>query len=174
MVTSSGLFKVNKRKKHCDNMELKTKINAEQGKQELVITREFDLPLELLFKAHIDSDIVAQVMGTKVLKLETKKHGSYQFETSDAKGNVVFKANGVIHEFIPDTKITRTFEMENTPFGVQLEIYEFEKLANNCSKLTMHVIYESVAQRDQILKLPFAQGLNMAHNRLQEIVSKLK
>lgn len=113
-------------------------------------------------------------MGTKVLKLESKKHGSYQYETTDAKGNVVFKANGVIHEFVPNRKITRTFEMDNTPFGVQLEVYEFEKLTDNTSKLNMHVIYESAAQRDQVLKLPFAQGLNMAHNRLQEIISQLK
>lgn len=155
-------------------MELKTKINAEDGKQELVITREFDLPLELLFRAYAESDIVEQVMGTKVLKLESKKHGSYQFETSDAKGNVVFRANGVIHEFSPNRKITKTFEMENTSFGVQLELYEFEKLTDDTSKLTMRVIYESVVQRNQVLKLPFAQGLNMAHNRLQEIVNKLK
>ena len=155
-------------------MEKKTKINAEDGKQELLITREFDLPLELLFKAYEESDIIEQVMGTKVLKLESKKHGSYQLETTDAKGNVLFKANGAIHEFSPNRKITRTFEMENTPFGVQLEIYEFEKLTDDTSKLTMHVIYESVAQRDQVLKLPFAQGINMAHNRMQEILSKLK
>jgi len=155
-------------------MEQKTKINAEDGKQELVITREFDLPLELLFKAYEEPEIVAQWMGTKVLKLESKKHGSYQLETSDAKGNVVFRANGVIHEFSPNKKITRTFEMENTPFGVQLEIYEFEKLTDSSSKLNMHVIYESVAQRDQVLKLPFAQGINWAHNRLQEILNALK
>jgi uncharacterized protein YndB with AHSA1/START domain len=59
-----------------------------------VIIREFDLPLELLFKAYVAPDIVEQWMGTKVLKLESKKHGSYQFETTDAKGNVVFQANG--------------------------------------------------------------------------------
>jgi uncharacterized protein YndB with AHSA1/START domain len=155
-------------------MELKTKINAEDGKQDLVITREFDLPLELLFKAYEDSDIIEQVMGTKVLKLESKKHGSYQYETTDAKGNVIFKASGVIHEFSPNRKISRTFEMENAPFGVQLEIYEFEKLTDNTSKLHMHVIYETAALRDQVLKLPFAQGLNMAHNRIQEILNKLK
>jgi uncharacterized protein YndB with AHSA1/START domain len=155
-------------------MELKTKITAEEGRQDLVITREFELPLELLFKAYADSDIVAQVMGTKVLKLESKQHGSYQFETSDGKGNVVFRANGVIHEFSPNRKITKTFEMENTPFGVQLEFYSFDKITEDSSKLTMHVIYESVAQRDQVLKLPFAQGLNMAHNRIQEIANKSK
>jgi len=154
-------------------MEQETKINAEDGKQELVITREFDLPLELLFKAYVEPDIVEQWMGTKVLKLESKKHGSYQFETTDAQGNK-YGFNGVIHEFVPNRKITRTFEMENTPFGVQLEFYEFERLTDDTSKLTMHVIYESVAHRDQMLQLPFAQGINMAHNRIQDIVSKLK
>lgn len=155
-------------------MEQKTKINAEDGKQELVITREFDLPLELLFKAYTEPEIVEQWMGTKMLKLESKKHGSYQMETSDPKGNVAFRANGVIHEFIPNRKITRTFEMENTPYGVQLEVYEFEQLTDDTSKLNMHVIYESVTQRDEVLKLPFAQGINWAHNRLQEILNKLK
>ena len=153
-------------------MEQKTKINAEDGKQDLVITREFDLPLELLFKAYIEPGIVEQWMGTKVLKLENKKHGSWQFETSDAKGNVVFRANGVIHEFSPNQKIIRTFEMENTPFPVQLEFLEFEKLTDNSSKLNMHIVYKSAAHRDQMLQLPFAQGINMAHNRLQDIVRK--
>ena len=155
-------------------MELKTKINAEDGKQDLVITREFDLPLELLFKAYAEPEIIEQWMGTKVLKLETKKYGGWKFETTDAKGNVVFQASGVIHEFSPNRKITRTFEMANTPYGVQLEITEFEKLTDDTSKVSMHVIYESAEQRDQVLKLPFAQGINWAHNRIQEILSKLK
>src|SRR4029077_14771748 len=120
-------------------MEQKTKINAEAGKQELVITREFDLPLELLFKAFVEPDIVEQWMGTKVLKLESKKHGSYQFETTDAKGNK-YGFNGVIHEFIPIAKITKTFEMENTPFGVQLEFHTFEHLTEGTCRLTIHKI----------------------------------
>ena len=152
-------------------MERKTKINAEEGKQDLVITREFDLPLELLFKAFVEPDIIEQWMGTKVLKLESKKHGSYQFETTDRKGNK-YGFHGTIHEFIPNRKITRTFEMENTAFCVQLEITEFEQLSDDSSKLTTHTVYESVAQRDQVLKLPFAQGINMAHNRIQEILNK--
>ncbi len=155
-------------------MELKTKIDAREGKQELLITREFDLPLELLFKAYAEPEIVEQWMGTKVLKLENKKHGGYQFKTTDAKGNVVFMANGTIHEFSPNHKITRTFEMENSPFDVQLEFLEFEELTPYTSKLTMHIIYKSVALRDQMLQLPFAQGINMAHNRLENIVSQLK
>lgn len=155
-------------------MERKTKISAEDGKQDLLITREFDLPLELLFKAYAEPDIVEQWMGTKVLKLENKQHGGWQFETKDPQGNVVFRANGVVHEFVPDQRIVRTFEMENSPFAAQLEFLEFEQLTKDTSKLTMHIVYRSAALRDQMLKLPFAQGMNMAHNRLQDVVNKLK
>jgi uncharacterized protein YndB with AHSA1/START domain len=154
-------------------MGLKTKIHAEDGKQEILITREFDLPLELLFKAHADPDIIEQWMGTKVLKLENKKHGSWQFETTDPKGNK-HGFNGTIHEFIPNQKIIRTFEMGDGYFGVQLEFIEFEKLTDDTSKLSIHTIFRSVEVRDQVLKLPFAQGINMAHNELQKVVSKLK
>lgn len=154
-------------------MEPKTIVSAENGKQEILITRVFDLPVELLFKAYETPEIVEQWMGTKVLKLENKNHGSYQFVTTDPKGNR-YGFNGVIHEFDPNKRIIRTFEMEGTPYGVQLEILVFEKLSEDTSKLSMHVVYESIANRDQILQLPFAKGINMAHNRLQEIVQKLK
>jgi len=159
-------------------MELKTKIHAEGGKQDLFIIREFDLPVELLFRAHVEPDILEQWMTNayataKVLKFEGKKHGSYQLESTDAQGKVVFRSNGVIHELSPNKKIIRTFELETASFGVQLEVYDFEPLSDNTSKLTMHVIYESVAKRDQLLKLPFAQGINWAHNRLEEVLTTL-
>ena len=154
-------------------MELKTKVKAEEGKQDILVTREFDLPVELLFKAHAEADIVEQWMGTRVLKLENKKHGSFEFETTDHQGNKL-RFNGVIHEFDPNLKITRTFEFENMPFGVQLQFLEFEKLTEDTSKLTMQIVYRSVAHRDQQLQIPFKQGINMAHNELEKIVSKYK
>ncbi|MBT1711579.1 SRPBCC domain-containing protein [Fulvivirgaceae bacterium PWU5] len=155
-------------------MERKTQVRAGNGQQDIIITREFDLPVALLFKAYEDPEIVAQWMGTKVIKLENKKHGGYQFETSDPQGNVVFRANGVIHSFVPDKNITRTFEMENASFGAQLEFLDFEALTDDTSKLTIQSIFRSNTARDEQLKLPFAFGLNMAHDRLQEIVSILK
>ena len=154
-------------------MERKTKVTVEEGKQELVITREFELPLELLFKAYVEPEIVAQWMGTKVLKLENKKYGGWHFETTDPKGNK-YGFNGTIHEFVPDEKITRTFEMESIPYGAQLEFLEFTKLTDDTSKLDMHIVFRSVEHRDHMVKMGMAPGMNMAHNRLQEIVNKLK
>lgn len=168
-----AIMKAYKTKKQ-NTMEQKTKVSAEEGKQELRVTRDFDLPLGLLFKACIEPDIIEQWMTTKVLKLENKKHGSYQLEKTDEKGNVLFRANGVIHEFIPERKIVRTFEMENTPVGVQLEFYEFESLTDDTCWMNMHVIYESVAQRDQVLQYGMVKGMEMAHDRIQAIASKLK
>ena len=57
--------------------------------------------------------------------------------------------------------------MENTPFPVQLEFLEFEKLTETTSKLTMHIVFKSIASRNQLLQMPFAMGINLAHNRLQ-------
>jgi len=159
-------------------MELKTKIHADEGKSDLTITREFDLPVELVFRAHVEPDLFEQWMsheyGTvRVVKFEPKKHGGWEFETAGADGTVMFSANGTIHEFVPDKKITRTFEMDGSPFDVQLEFLDFDGLSAETSRLTIHSIYRSVELRDQMLKLPFATGLSMAHDRLQTVVAKL-
>lgn len=155
-------------------MEQKTKLIAEDGKQEILITRTFDLPVNLLFKAYTEPELVEQWMGNKVLKMENQAHGSYLFETTDGQGNVLFRANGSIHKVIENENITRTFEMENTGFPVQLEFLDFEPLTDDTSKLTMKIVFKSVADRNNMLKLPFAQGINMAHNQLEKVISKLK
>lgn len=155
-------------------MEKKTKVHAEDGRQDLTITREFDLPVELLFRAYSEPEIIEQWMDNKVIKHESRKHGSFRFEKSDAQGNILFSANGVIHDFVPNSKITRTFEMENVPFDVQIEYIDFKKLTDETSALTIHTVFRSAELRDMQLKMPFAFGINIAHNRLEEIVNKLK
>ncbi len=154
--------------------ENKTQIIAEKDKQEITIIRKFDAPKELVYQAFSEAEIFAEWMATKVLQFDFKKFGSYQFETSDAAGNAVFKAGGAFHDFILNKKIVRTFEMENSPFATQLEFLEFENVENGKCKLTMHSIFKSVELRDKLLQLPFAFGLNMAHDRLQNIINKPK
>lgn len=160
-------------------MELKTKIHAEDGKHDLTITREFDLPVDLVFRAHVEPELFEEWMSheygkVRVLKFDFQKHGAWEFVNVGADGSVVFSANGTIHEFVPDKKITRTFEMSSSPFDVQLEFLEFESLTEETSRLTIHSIYRSVELRDAMLKLPFAAGLSMAHDRLQHVVGTLR
>lgn len=150
-------------------MEQKTKIDAPEGSQQLFITREFDLPLHLLFKAYEEPAIVEQWMGTKVIKQENRPHGSWRYETKDPRGNL-HCFNGTFHEFQSNHKITRTFEMENAGIGVQLEFLEFQEISATRSKLVMQIIYRSVEARQLQLSMPFAFGINMAHDRLEQVL----
>lgn len=153
-------------------MELKTKIYAEDGKQELRIERNFDLPASLVYKAHTVPELIEEWMGNKVLQFEAKNHGSWIYETKNPEGIVLFRANGVFLNMIENESFVRTFEMENTGFPIQLEFFEFQNISENQSKLKMHILYKSVEQRDQILKMPFAMGINMAHNQLEQVLSE--
>ena len=151
-------------------MKNKTQIYSQEGKQELRIERLFDLPVNLLFKAYSEKDLFEQWMGTEAILFDCKEHGFYRIRTTQ-NGEVVFSANGTIHEFIPNKRITRTFEMENSNLPVQLEFLDFEEISDESSKLTMHIIFKSVEDKNQLMQLPFEFGLNMAHNRLQEIIT---
>ncbi|SRR5690606_24998414 len=160
-------------------MERKTKVHAEDGKQEIFITREFELPVDLLFRAYSDPELFQEWMSheygqCKVVKYESRNHGGWHFQTVSREGKVLFQAHGVFHAVIPGRRIVRTFEMNDSSFAPQLEFLEFENTGDDTSKLTLHMVFQSVGMRDEMLKLPFVQGLNMAYDRLQSIVSKLK
>lgn len=151
-------------------MELKTKINAAQGEQQLSITRSFNLPVELLFKAFSTPELLGQWMGTRVVELDNTALGKYQFETKDPSGNVVFQAMGTIHKVKENAQIVRTFEMMGAPFDVQLEFLDFKSISDHESELEMQVVYRSKEIRDQMLKLPFASGISKAHDRLEAVM----
>ncbi len=153
-------------------MELKTKVSGEEGSQQIIISREFDLPVKQLFKAYTEPELIEQWMDTKVLKLENKRHGSFQFETTDSKGNK-HGFNGTIHDLVENQKITRTFEIECTNFPVQLEFIDFEEVTPDTSKLTMRIVFRATQDKDNMLNIPFEQGINKAYDRLQKICDKL-
>ena len=153
---------------------MKTKVTADKEGQDIVVVRTFDAPINLLFRAFTEAEIFEQWMGTKTIKYDCRPYGSYRFETLDPSGKVVFSANGTFHEVIPDSRITRTFEMENSTFPVQLEFLEFNVITQDTSKLTMQIVFKSKVDRNNLLELPFEGGINMAHNRLQDICNNLK
>ncbi len=155
-------------------MELKTRVVAEKGTQEVLITRIFELPVALLFRAYTEAELIEQWMGNKVIKMENKMHGGYCFETKDEVGNVLFRAHGSIHSITGNQNITRTFEMESKAFPVQLEFLDFEAIDATTSRLSMKIVFRSETDRDNLLKLPFVQGINMAHHQLQRVLQKIQ
>lgn len=155
-----------------------TTITAVPGKQEFFITREFEAPRELVFKAFTDPKLLLQWMGPRDLtmeidKLDNRTGGSYRFFHCDAGGNK-YGFNGVIHEIAAPERLIRTFEFEGLPERghVSLEIALFEALAGGRTRATIQSIFKSVADRDGMVMSGMERGVVDSHNRLDELIEK--
>jgi uncharacterized protein YndB with AHSA1/START domain len=156
----------------------RTIITAHPGKQELFITREFEAPRELVFKAFNDPDLLVQWLGPKdmsmeIEKLDNRTGGSYRFFHTDPKGNK-FGFNGAIHEVTKPERMIRTFEFEGLPERghVSLEIATFEALPGKRTKVTVQSVFRSVADRDGLVSSGMERGVVDSHHRLDEIFEK--
>lgn len=155
-----------------------TTITAEPGKQELFISREFDAPRELVFKAHIDADLYVQWLGPRgyEMKLETfEPHsgGRYRYIHKDQNGNE-YGFHGVFHE-ISEALMIQTFEFEGLPEKghVSLDTMRLEKLPGDRTRITIQSVFQSVTDRDGMIQSGMERGLNEGHARLDELLEKL-
>lgn len=156
-----------------------TKITVEPGKQELTITREFDAPRDLVFKAHTDPELFVQWLGPHgyTMTLETFEPvsgGKYRYIHTDPAGNA-YGFHGVYHEMSPELMI-QTFEFEGMPEKghVILDSMRLEELPNNRTRITIHSVYQSVADRDGMVQSGMERGVNEGYERLDEILAGLK
>ena len=155
----------------------KTTITAEPGKQELFVTREFDAPRELVFKAHTNPDLFVQWIGPRGLTttletFEPVSGGKWRFIQKDQDGNE-FGFHGVFHEVSPE-RVIQTFEFDGLPEGghVVLETLRFEGLPNGRTRLTTQSVYQSVADRDGMIQSGMEHGIKDGYERLDEILAK--
>jgi uncharacterized protein YndB with AHSA1/START domain len=156
----------------------KTTIIAEPGKQELFITREFDAPRELVFKAHTDAELYAQWLGPRDLAttfeiFEPVSGGRYRFIQKDNEGNE-FAFHGVTHEVTVPERIIGTFEFEGLPEAghVILETTKFESLPGNRTRITAQSVFQSVEDRDGMVQSGMEQGVVEGYERLDETLAK--
>jgi uncharacterized protein YndB with AHSA1/START domain len=157
-----------------------TKITATPGKQEIVITREFDAPRELVFKAFTDPKLYIQWLGPRELtmileKFEPRNGGSWRYIHKDKDGNE-YAFHGVNHEVTAPERIIGTFEFEGLPEKghVILETARFEVLPGDRTKLTSQSVFQSVADRDGMLQSGMERGVNDSYQRLDELLAKMK
>jgi uncharacterized protein YndB with AHSA1/START domain len=158
----------------------KTMITAEPNKQELFISREFEAPRELVFKAYTDEKIYAQWLGPNGLEtwfdvFEPVSGGKYKFTQKDNDGNQ-YSFHGVTHEVAPNERIIGTFEFDGLPETghVTLETTRFEALPGNRTRVTSQSIFQSVADRDAMVQSGMEHGVVEGYERLDEILESLK
>jgi uncharacterized protein YndB with AHSA1/START domain len=157
-----------------------TRITATPGKQEIFITREFDAPRELVFKAFTDPKLYIQWLGPRELvmtleKFEPRNGGMWRYIHKDKDGNE-YVFHGVNHEVTAPERIIGTFEFEGLPEKghVILETARFEVLPGDRTKLTSQSVFQSVTDRDGMLQSGMERGVNDSYNRLDELLAKMK
>ena len=158
----------------------KTTITAEPNKQELFISREFDAPRELVFKAYTDAEIYAQWLGPNGLEtrfeiFEPVSGGKYKFIQKDKDGNQ-FSFHGVTHEVLLNERIIGTFEFDGLPEAghVIMETTKFEALPGNRTRVTSQSVFQSVSDRDGMVESGMEHGVVEGYERLDEILETLK
>ena len=153
----------------------KTTVIAEPGRQELFITREFDAPRELVFKAHIDPKLYVQWLGPHGYEMtletfEPVSGGKYRYVHKDQAGNE-YGFHGAFHEMSLE-RMTQTFEFEGYPGHVSLDSMTLEELPNKRTKITVHSVYQSVSDRDGMIQNGMERGVSEGYERLDEIFTK--
>ncbi len=157
----------------------KTAITVEPGKQELFITREFDAPRALVYKAHIDPDLYVQWLGPRGYEMvletfEPHSGGRYRYIHKDKDGSE-YGFHGVFHEMSEELMI-QTFEFEGLPEPghVVLDTMRMDELPGNRTRVTIQSVYQSIADRDGMVESGMERGVNEGYERLDEILVKMK
>ena len=153
---------------------------SEPGKQEGFLTREFEAPSELVFKAHTDPDLYVKWLGPRSLemileKFEPRSGGSYRYLNKDGDGNE-YAFHGMYHEVLAPERIISTFEFEGLPEKghVILETMRFEELPGNRTRLTAQAVFQSVEDRDGMIASGMESGTNEGYDKLDELLEGLR
>ena len=157
-----------------------TTITAEPGKQEIVITREFDAPRELVFKTVMNPELLAQWWGPRYLttivdKMDVRPGGQWRFINRDSEGNE-YAFHGVYHEVQAPERVIDTFEFEGLPETghVTLETMRLEEMPGGRTRLIAQSVFQSVIDRDATLQSGMESGLKDTYDRLEELLEKLR
>lgn len=160
--------------------QYRARLIAEPGKQEFVVTREFDAPRERVFTAFTDPDLYALWIGprrltTKLETFESRSGGRWRYISKDKDGNE-FAFHGVNHEVLPPGRIIGTFEFEGLPETghVILQKATFETLPGDRTRFTGQSVFLSREDRDGMLGSGMEEGMNESYDRLDELLEELK
>lgn len=152
----------------------KMNLTAEPGKQEIVITRAFDAPRELVFKAFTDPNGIPRWWGPRDLativdKMEVRAGGIWRFLNRDAAGNE-FGFHGVYHSIDAPERLVYTFEFEGTPGHVLLETITFQE-QNGKTLMTDRSVFQSVEDRDAMVQSGMESGAAETMDRLEALLA---
>jgi uncharacterized protein YndB with AHSA1/START domain len=155
----------------------KTEITAEPGISLILISREFDAPRDLVFRAYADPELLVQWLGPRDLTMTVDEYdvrdgGKWRYVSKDAQGNE-YGFHGVFHGTPSPDGIVQTFEFEGTPGHVSLDTFTLEE---QDGKTLMRSVssFQSVEDRDGMIAAGMERGVYDSYERLTELLARLQ
>ena len=145
--------------------------------REIVMTRTFDAPRELVFEAMTRPEHMKEWWGPHgftlpVCEIDLRPGGAYRFVSADAEGTE-YAFRGEYREIVPPEKIVWTFEFEGMPGNVSVETMTLTE-ENGQTTVTSTSVFDSVEQRDGMLESGMETGAAETYDRLAELLEKLQ
>src|SRR5215475_10221396 len=155
----------------------KTEITAEPGIPQIVITREFDAPRELVLRAYTDPELLVQWLGPREYTMtidewDARDGGKWRYVHTDADGTE-YGFHGVFHGTPSLDGAVQTFEFEGWPGRVSLDSATFTDRDGRTLVRTVSC-FQSIEDRDGMVASGMERGVHDSHERLTELLSRLQ
>lgn len=153
------------------------KIEAPEGLPFIEFEREFEAPVEAVFRAHKEPDLIKRWLGprgyeTEIESYDFKTGGRYRYVQRNQKGEE-FAFNGVFHVVRENEFAIQTFEFEGFPDVVSIESLSLEDLGDGRTRLRGHATYPSMEARDGMIAGGLEGGMVEGYERLDEVLESL-
>ena len=153
----------------------KTQIQAEPGVPFIDVSREFDAPRDLLFRAFTDPDLLVQWLGPRKYEMvidtyDVRAGGTWRYLHRDDDGNE-YGFHGVFHGDPSPDGMVQTFEFEGAPGHVSLDKLVLEE-RDGRTVVRTHSVYQSVEARDAMVESGMAEGMNDGFDRLDDLLAR--
>lgn len=153
-----------------------TEISASQEIPTITITREFDAPRALVYRAWSDPDLIPQWLGpndidTEIKRFDCRRGGEWAFD--NIRGDERYSFYGSFHEVIENERIVQTFTFEGFPEAVSLETMTFEELPNGRTRTVGVSLFNSFEARDGMLSSGMDVGVKDGYTKLDALLETL-
>jgi uncharacterized protein YndB with AHSA1/START domain len=151
-------------------------ITAEPGVPQVITTRTFDAPRNLVYRALTEPDLLVQWLGPRKYTMTIERYdlrdgGTYRYIHADDAGNA-YVFHGVFHGDPSPDGMVQTFEFEGAPGNVSMDTLTLEEHDGKTTVRT-NSVYQSVEARDGMVQSGMAEGMNEGYDRLEELLGKL-
>lgn len=137
--------------------------------REILMTRVFDAPRELVFEAHATPEHVRRWWGQHgttlpVCEIDFRPGGAYRFVQRGPDG-AEHGFRGEYRDIVPPARLVYTFEYEGLPGHIAVETLTFDE-ADGKTTLTSRMLFDSNDDRDGMLQSGMEDGASQTMDRL--------